>query len=217
MARKEKAAKKEKGARKAKRSPLALLLLPANLLTLSRILLVPLIVALWFGGSENFRLLAALLFVLAGLTDLLDGIIARSGGQQTRIGAYLDPVADKVLVLATLILLVQHFAEPPWLLIPAILIIVRETAVSALRELAALLNRSADVQVSLTAKSKTTLQMISIGGLMFCGYSGLWMREMVFVASTLLLYLAAAVSLWSFMQYVFQARRWLMEDAKGQE
>ena len=215
------AAKSGGGARSSPLSLLASLLLPANLLTLSRILAVPVILALWLTGVPEGRLSAALIFILAGMTDLVDGLLARSRNEETRLGAFLDPVADKILVISVLLLLVSHYAGarlpvlliPGPLLIPAVIIVAREIAVSALRELAARLNKVDDVGVTFASKGKTVLQMVAVGALMLVGYDELWQARLIFVLGILCLYFAALLSLWTLGAYLFQARRWLAEDS----
>lgn len=106
----------------------------ANLLTLSRILLIPVFVMLFLSPTPKRSLAAALVFVVAAVTDLLDGYVARRQGQITKLGKLLDPIADKLLVLSGLILLVQFDRIPA---LVAIVIIAREVAVTGVRAIAA--------------------------------------------------------------------------------
>ncbi|MEE4252340.1 MAG: CDP-diacylglycerol--glycerol-3-phosphate 3-phosphatidyltransferase, partial [Alcanivoracaceae bacterium] len=104
-----------------------------NLITLARLLLIPVFVAVFYLPYGWASMAAAGIFLLAGLTDLLDGYLARRLNQTSRFGAFLDPVADKLMVAAALVLLVQAHATI-WLAVPALVIISREITVSALRE-----------------------------------------------------------------------------------
>ena len=206
--------KKTGSGRPRKRRPVlsatASLLLPSNMLTFSRLLAVPLILALWLIDIPGGRLAATLVFILAGLTDLFDGLLARSRNEVTYMGAFLDPVADKVLVVATLLLVVQHFSTPQaLLLVPAVIIVAREIAISALRELAARLQHLDDLKIIGAAKGKTVLQMVAVGGLMLAGSEHMLLKEIIFAIATFFLYLSAALSLWTLGVYVFKARRWL--------
>ncbi len=132
-----------------------------NILTMGRILMIPLMVVCFYWLGESGRVWAALLFAAAAVTDWFDGYLARKLDQSTALGAFLDPVADKLIVSVALVLLVEHFAHP-WLTIPAMIIVGREIVISALREWMAELGKRANVAVSQMGKIKTALQMISI-------------------------------------------------------
>lgn len=144
-----------------------------NLLTLSRIFAVPLLVALLWLPRPFEYLLAFGLYVLIGITDYLDGYLARRMGSVSRLGAFLDPIADKILVAAVLLMLVStRSAEqaPPIAgvhIIAAIIILLREIMVSGLREYLA--GSQVTMPVSNLAKWKTTLQMIALGALILAG------------------------------------------------
>jgi len=132
-----------------------------NILTYGRILAVPAIVACYMPGSYAGRWLALAIFIAASVTDFLDGYLARLWHQQSAIGRMLDPIADKLLVATTLILLASDNTVGEWSLIAAIIILVREVAVSGLREFLAGVRVS--VPVSRLAKWKTTMQMVALG------------------------------------------------------
>jgi CDP-diacylglycerol--glycerol-3-phosphate 3-phosphatidyltransferase len=132
-----------------------------NLLTLARIVLVPVFALAYLVPAPSTYLLSAVLFGLAAFTDWLDGFLARRLGQTTRFGAFLDPVADKLIVVTALVLLVGHHHNV-WLTLPGIVIVSREIFISALREWMAEMNRRGLVAVSMLGKIKTTLQMIAI-------------------------------------------------------
>ncbi|MEQ1724576.1 MAG: CDP-diacylglycerol--glycerol-3-phosphate 3-phosphatidyltransferase [Sphingopyxis sp.] len=143
-----------------------------NILTLSRIFAVPiLVVLLWFPGWNEGWLAGWALYSLIGITDYFDGYLARAQGTVSKLGQFLDPIADKILVAAVILLLVSTRHEPGAIqntnLIPALIILVREIAVSGLREFLAGL--SVSVPVSQLAKWKTTFQMVALGALILAG------------------------------------------------
>ena len=132
-----------------------------NILTLSRILLIPVFVLVYFLPTPNNYLWAALLFGLAAATDWMDGYLARKWGQITPFGAFLDPVADKLIVVTALLLLIDSHSSI-WLTLPAIVIVGREIVISALREWMAEMNSRGVVAVSWLGRAKTTIQMVAI-------------------------------------------------------
>lgn len=169
-----------------------------NLLTLLRILLIPVFVPVFYVPAQWSPYVAAAVFTVAALTDLLDGYLARRWGQTSPLGAFLDPVADKLMVAVALVLLVQQ--DPRILLVlPAIVIIGREITVSALREWMAEIGARAQVAVSGIGKFKTTAQMVSIVMLLLRdSLVGPW----VYYPGLVLLYLAAILTLWSMWLYL---------------
>ena len=132
-----------------------------NLLTLSRILVIPGVVALFYVHGDFARWFACALFSAAGLTDWLDGHMARRWEQQSDLGRFLDPIADKLLVAATLLMLTATGRLPMGTLLPALVILCREILVSGLREYLAGLR--VGLPVSKLAKWKTGIQMVAIG------------------------------------------------------
>ncbi|MEM8769808.1 MAG: CDP-diacylglycerol--glycerol-3-phosphate 3-phosphatidyltransferase, partial [Pseudomonadota bacterium] len=126
-----------------------------NLLTIARILLIPIFVLVYVAPGLGTYLVAAVLFGLAAFTDWLDGYLARRLNQTTPFGAFLDPVADKLIVVSALTILIGHHASL-WLTIPGLIIIGREIVISALREWMAEMNRRGIVAVSWFARLKTT-------------------------------------------------------------
>ena len=144
-----------------------------NLLTLSRIVAVPLLVALlWSPHWPAGYALAFALYCLMGVTDYFDGYLARAQGAVSRLGVFLDPIADKIMVAAVILMLVGTREDDPALisgpnLIAALVILLREIAVSGLREFLAGLQVS--LPVSRLAKWKTTLQLVSLGALILAG------------------------------------------------
>lgn len=169
-----------------------------NLLTLLRIALIPVFVVIFYLPVEWARIACTAVFALAGLTDWLDGYLARRWQQVSPLGAFLDPVADKLMVAVALILLVE--SDPtPILAIPCAIIIGREIAISALREWLAEIGSRAQVAVSVIGKMKTAVQMSAIGFLIY--QHDLWSIP---VATTgyVLLYVAAVLTLWSMVVYL---------------
>jgi len=132
-----------------------------NLLTMSRILAIPLVVATFYVSGDYARWFGCALFAAAGFTDWLDGHMARRWEQQSELGRFLDPIADKLLVSATLLMLTATGRLSDEAVLPALVILCREILVSGLREYLAGL--AVGVPVSRLAKWKTTLQMIAIG------------------------------------------------------
>ena len=146
-----------------------------NLLTLSRIFAVPILVfLLWYPGWRLGYGIGFVLYCIVGVTDYLDGYLARAQGTVSKLGIFLDPIADKIMVGAVIVMLISTEGGPGgypmihgWDVIPALVILLREIAVSGLREFLAQL--SVSVPVSKLAKWKTTFQMVSLGGLILAG------------------------------------------------
>ena len=144
-----------------------------NLLTLSRILAVPLLVFLLWRPAPVDYAITFVLYCIVGITDYLDGYLARAWGNISRVGQFLDPIADKIMVAAVLVMLISSRRANPvpeiagLHLIPALVILLREIIVSGLREYLAGLQVS--VPVSALAKWKTTLQLVSLGALILAG------------------------------------------------
>ena len=170
-----------------------------NKLTLLRIGLIPVFVLAFYlplFGLNNY--ITTGLFFIAGVTDWFDGYLARRLKQQSEFGAFLDPVADKLMVGTALVLLVS--AHPgPLLAIPAAVIIGREIAISALREWMANIGDTTKVAVSMIGKIKTTAQMLAIGFMLFENSIGDFPTMLI---GYLLLYMAAGLTLWSMVIYV---------------
>jgi cardiolipin synthase len=173
-----------------------------TLLTWTRIVAIPLIVGVYqlpFGTATN-NLIAAILFILFALTDWADGYLARRLNQTSSFGAFLDPVADKFLVCAALIVLLHlHRVEP----LVALVIIGREIAISALREWMAQIGASRSVAVHMLGKVKTTVQMIAIPFLLFHG--ALFDVIDTQIWGTWLIRVAAVLTIWSMVYYLRKA------------
>lgn len=175
-----------------------------NLLTWLRILLIPLFLVIfyvpdsWLSPMQK-NLTAAAMFAAAAITDWLDGYLARSLNQTSAFGAFLDPVADKLMVAAALIVLVGEGRVLPFI---AVIIIGREIAISALREWMAKIGRSRSVAVSFLGKVKTTCQMAAIVLLL---YHDQLLGVSAQAVGTLLIYVAALLTLWSMGYYMRRA------------
>lgn len=174
-----------------------------NMLTLLRLVLIPVCVGVYYFQTPWAYPLTALLFTLAAMTDWLDGYLARKWQQTTPFGAFLDPVADKLIVAAALVLLVERH-HTLWLTLPAIIIIGREIIISALREWMATTGNSATVAVNAIGKVKTTLQMVAII-LLLSQVPG---TPLTYVG-LITLQLAAVLTLWSMFVYLYAAWRQL--------
>ncbi|MGK0224958.1 MAG: CDP-diacylglycerol--glycerol-3-phosphate 3-phosphatidyltransferase [Limisphaerales bacterium] len=172
-----------------------------NIITLARILLIPVFVLLYVLPWEWSYIAAAVLFGLASLTDWLDGYLARKMDQTTPFGAFLDPVADKLIVVSALIILMAHHSNV-WLTLPGIIIVAREIMISALREWMAEMNASLKVAVSFLGKVKTVLQMIAIAILLAIPPGE---NEQFVIVGYVLIYVAAAMTLWSMTVYLLAA------------
>lgn len=173
-----------------------------TLLTWTRIIAIPLLIGVFYLGLEHRtqNLVATVMFVVFAATDWLDGYLARKLNQQSSFGAFLDPVADKFLVCASLLVLVDLQRADVFV---ALIIIGREIAISALREWMAQIGASKSVAVHMLGKLKTTVQMVAIPFLLFDG--------MLFgVIDTLrwgnwLIWLAAILTVWSMIYYLQKA------------
>ena len=171
-----------------------------TILTLLRIALVPVLVLLFYLPFQGSNLACLVVFIGAALTDIADGAIARRTGQTSRFGAFLDPVADKIMVSTALVLLVQRQETYQALFaVAAAIIIGREITISALREWMAEIGERALVSVSRVGKVKTGFQMTAIGFLLY--HDDLWFLPIALIGE-LLLYTAAALTLWSMWTYL---------------
>ncbi len=172
-----------------------------NLLTFARIVLLPVILIIFYLPYSWARPLSCAIFLMAAITDWLDGYLARKWEIESAFGAFLDPVADKLMVACVLILLVEDAST--WLLtVPAIVIIGREITISALREWMASVGSRAKVAVSYLGKIKTTAQITALAMLLFQDdLLGLPIYNIGMVC----LYLAAVLTIWSMVDYLVAA------------
>lgn len=175
-----------------------------TLLTLFRVALIPFFVLAFYLPFVWAPLLCALIFVLAAVTDWFDGFLARRWKQTTRFGAFLDPVADKVMVAVALVLVAEYY-HSWWITLPAATMIAREIIISALREWMAEIGKRSSVAVSWIGKVKTTAQMMALFAL-------LWRPERIVEGvGVAALYIAAVLTFWSMFQYLNAARHDLLE------
>ncbi len=173
-----------------------------NILTLLRIGLIPFFVLFFYLDVANANLITTVLFALAAFTDWLDGYLARRMGVTSALGAFLDPVADKLMVAAALILIVDNNPTEYsgiWVALPALVIVGREITISALREWMAEVGASAKVAVSMMGKIKTTAQMFALVLLLYREPIGDFPTAQ---AGLMLLYVAAVLTLWSMVLYL---------------
>jgi CDP-diacylglycerol--glycerol-3-phosphate 3-phosphatidyltransferase len=178
-----------------------------NLLTLTRILLIPVFVVLFVTPDQDRSLMAAIVFVVAAVTDMLDGYLARRSGQVTKLGKLLDPIADKLLVLSALILLVNVDRVSA---LVAILIIARELGVTGIRAIAA--SEGFIIAAETTGKYKMALQVVAIVMLILEGTS-LAALGNLHLAGIVTLYLSLVLGYISGGQYVWSF--WKQVVAKG--
>lgn len=186
------------------------------LLTLSRIAVIPVFVLIFYLPVSWANEVCTWLFVGAAITDWLDGMIARRFAMTSRFGAFLDPVADKLMVAVALILLVDRNPTPfPDVLIaiPAAIIVGREITISALREWMAEVGEQAKVAVSYIGKIKTTAQLIALPMMIY--REPLWGTVPVAELGLYLLYLAAILTLWSMVIYLRGAWPILRDSANN--
>jgi len=171
----------------------------ANKLTLIRILLVPIIIIFMLSGSKNGYVISAVLFIIAAITDELDGYIARTRNEITKFGKLIDPIADKLLITATLIMLVEIGRLPAWV---AIIIIGREFIVTGIRMIA--LTEGIIISASNLGKLKTIAQMIAICSLMLNNYP-FYLINIPF--STIAMFVALIITIISGIDYIYKSRK----------
>ncbi len=188
-----------------------------NMLSLARIVIIPFVFVIYYLPIPWGHTAAAIMFMLACLTDWLDGYLARTLKLSTPLGAFLDPVADKIMVCVVLVLVVGEsrlqtvpfhkvFYHPPAIMVtvPAAIIVSREIIVSALREWMAELGRRTSVAVSRLGKVKTAIQMIALTLLVYCTPVT---QASIVLTGYILLYVAALLTVWSMVIYLKAA--WL--------
>lgn len=183
-----------------------------NILTFLRIAVIPFLILVFYLPVAWGHVAAAIIFALAAWTDWLDGYLARSLKQSTRLGAFLDPVADKIMVSIALVLIVgepqfqyfvfsthSYYVPIAFITIPAAIIVSREIVVSALREWMAEIGKRTSVAVSRMGKIKTAVQMLSLTILLYCDTKT---EAYLAVIGYILLYIAAALTVWSMFIYL---------------
>ncbi|HEY5612292.1 MAG TPA: CDP-diacylglycerol--glycerol-3-phosphate 3-phosphatidyltransferase [Lysobacter sp.] len=180
-----------------------------TMLTLLRIVLIPVLVLVFYLPFKWTNFAAALIFAFAAVTDWLDGWIARRYDMFSNFGAFLDPVADKLMVAVALLLIVQKHPTV-WMALWAAVIIGREIAVSALREWMAELGERATVKVAAIGKFKTIVQMVALICLL---YEDRLLGLPIFLIGDWLLAVAALLTLWSGLAYLYAAWPILKKDS----
>jgi len=186
-----------------------------NLLTYARIIAVPMVVACMYWqdilqGGLWLRWVALFIFIIAGVTDVLDGYFARKWGEQSSFGRMLDPIADKLLVAATLLMLVHAGTIQSWSIWAAIVILCREILVSGLREFLAELRVS--VPVTALAKWKTTIQLLAIGFLI-AGPAGETVLPGTVAIGLALLWVAAGFTMYTGWDYMRAGMKHVMDTS----
>ena len=177
----------------------------ANLLTSFRILCIPLLVFFFYLPVTWGQTTAAIILAIVGWTDWFDGWVARTFDMQSKLGEFLDPVADKLMVAASLVLLVEQHATF-WIAVPALVIISREITVSALREWMSEHGERSAVKVVNIAKLKTLMQLSAIFFLLLAGkeesITSVFEHSWLYIVGYIFLYVAVGLTLWSMMIYL---------------
>lgn len=182
----------------------------ATFFTFLRVLAIPVFIAIYYSSIPYNYLIASALFVAACVTDWLDGYLARKLDLCTRFGAFIDPVADKLLVTVTLVMLAANYTSP-WFVVPAAIMVAREVLISALREWMADNQQRNVVAVAYIGKVKTTVQMLAIIVLLAVDPEG---NRLVVGLGYVLFYVAAVLTLWSMIIYLKNAWPLLTAELK---
>ena len=169
-----------------------------NIITFIRIILIPIILYLLFSENPNIVLLAGGLFIISSISDYFDGYLARVLNQSSKLGTLLDPIADKLLIASVIVVLVDTNVISNLHVIPAIIILLREIAISGLREFLAKMNT--DMPVSRLAKYKTTFQMVSLSILIIS--LGFQLNDFLWNLGLATLWIAAIITLLSGYNYM---------------
>jgi len=178
-----------------------------NILTAIRVVLIPLMVVMFYLPVYWASFAAAVVFWVACITDYWDGYLARKMNLMTPFGAFLDPVADKLIVVVSLMIVVER-DQTLWVTVPALIIVGREIIISALREWMASVGKSDTVAVSFIGKAKTLLQMFAITGMLGIERSAsdaLIASDGWWYAAVFSLVAAAVLTLWSMATYLIAA------------
>ncbi|MDG2007362.1 MAG: CDP-diacylglycerol--glycerol-3-phosphate 3-phosphatidyltransferase [Alphaproteobacteria bacterium] len=169
-----------------------------NIITFIRIILIPLILYLLFSDDPKIVLIAGFLFIVSSISDFFDGYLARLLNQTSKLGILLDPIADKLLIASVIIVLIETRVITHIHVIPAIIILLREIAISGLREFLA--NYNEKVPVTFIAKIKTTIQMISLSILILS--VGFDFNNTIWDAGLIMLWISAVFTLYSGYSYI---------------
>ncbi|MDG2091086.1 MAG: CDP-diacylglycerol--glycerol-3-phosphate 3-phosphatidyltransferase [Gammaproteobacteria bacterium] len=182
----------------------------ATFFTVLRVLAIPVFIAIYYSKIPNSNLIAASIFILASLTDWLDGYLARKLDQCSDFGAFLDPVADKLLVTVTLVMLAANYTSP-WFVAPAAIMVGREVLITALREWMSSTNQRDIVAVGYIGKLKTTAQMLAIIALLAATPGNF---NWLLITGYVLIYISAILTLWSMFSYLKSAWPVISQDLK---
>jgi len=182
----------------------------ATFFTVLRVLAIPVFIAIYYSGIPGNNLIAAVIFIFASITDWLDGYLARKLDQCSDFGAFLDPVADKLLVTVTLVMLAANYTSP-WFVAPAAIMVAREVLISALREWMSSNNQRDIVAVGYIGKVKTTTQMLAIIALLAADPTKF---NLLLMAGYALIYISAILTLCSMFNYFKNAWPVLSQDLK---
>nr|WP_300004541.1 CDP-diacylglycerol--glycerol-3-phosphate 3-phosphatidyltransferase [Tissierella sp.] len=177
-----------------------------NKITFSRVLLVPVFILMFYIDIPNNQLYAGIIFIIAALTDTLDGYLARRNSQVTNLGKFIDPLADKLLVSAALILLVEVGTIPAWVVIT---IIAREFAITGFRIIAA--SEGVTIAASSLGKFKTITQLIAIILLLF---DNIFFEQFNIPMDQIFLYISLGFTVLSGVDYIYKNRNTLNLDEK---
>lgn len=182
------------------------------MMTWSRVALIPVFLICYYAPIEDARFWAGLAFMIAAITDWFDGYLARKLGSDSKLGAFLDPVADKLIVAAALIVVAAEYHDNIWVILSAIVIMMREVGISALREWMAENNAREVVAVSKLGKIKTASQLAALTWLLYGGELwGVNWGELGFP----MLYFAAILTLITWIQYTKAALPEIMRSAQS--
>lgn len=183
-----------------------------NILTISRIVVIPIILVLMLFESATLRWTACALFTLAGITDFFDGYLARRSNMVSPLGRFLDPIADKLLVVAVLFMVVAlPDRVSAWALFPALVILLREIMVSGLREFLAEIR--VGLPVTKLAKTKTTVQMVALGFLIVGDAGPLWTNAKL--VGEIGMWIAGVITLVTGYDYLRAGLKHMAGDAKA--
>ncbi len=175
-----------------------------NKLTLLRIILIPIFVVLFYIGFEGWFYWAAAIFIIASITDFIDGHLARKTGQVTNFGKFADPIADKLLVMSALLILMEWGKVPAWL---SMILLGREFLISGFRLVAA--SKGNVIAAGISGKMKTVVQIVAISVLLFDDPIQKWTGIPL---GMILLYISAALSIWSCIEYIVKNKETLSEE-----
>lgn len=170
-----------------------------NTITLFRVGLIPVFIFAFYMDYPNSHVVATSIFFIAGISDWFDGYLARKLDQHSALGAFLDPLADKLMVVVALCMLIAEHSDNNWLLFSAIIIIAREIFVSSLREWMSTQDKSNVVEVSFAGKAKTFAQLWALG---FLIYQHDLFGMPVFTIGIVLIVWAAVLTLFSMINYI---------------